>query len=40
MNEVVKITIKAVAGLFALGMGAKLSKDAMDQSKEFKTNKK
>tara|TARA_B100000767_G_C19508614_1_gene427381 strand:+ start:227 stop:349 length:123 start_codon:yes stop_codon:yes gene_type:complete len=40
MNEVVKITLKAVAGLFALGMGAKLSKDAVQQSKEFKKNKK
>ena len=39
MKELIKFTLKASVGLFAIGVGAKLGKDAIEDLKDFKNNR-
>ncbi|MEO6347617.1 MAG: hypothetical protein ABIO60_06875 [Aquaticitalea sp.] len=39
MKEIIKFTIKASIALFAIGMGAKLGKDAIENLKQFKNDR-
>ena len=39
MKDIVKVSVKVVLGLFTLGVGAKLTQDAITQAKQIKTNK-
>lgn len=39
MKELIKFTLKASIALFAIGVGAKLGKDAIENLKQFKSNR-
>lgn len=39
MKEIIKFTLKASIALFAIGVGAKLGKDAIENLRQFKNDR-